>query len=49
MIMYLWVNTYWLPAMAIIGGLVSLIWIAGKIADFVEHATTFFKHGDDEK
>jgi hypothetical protein len=36
MIMYLWFNTYWLPAMAILGGLIAVLWLAGKVADVVD-------------
>jgi hypothetical protein len=34
--MYLWFNTYWLPAMAILGGLIAALWLINKVASVVD-------------
>lgn len=36
MIGFLWFNTYWFPAFTFLGGLISALWLAGKVADVVE-------------
>ncbi|MFT8608031.1 MAG: hypothetical protein ABF690_00490 [Liquorilactobacillus nagelii] len=40
MISFLWFNTYWLPAMAILGGLIAILWLAGKVASVIERFST---------
>jgi hypothetical protein len=38
--MYLWLNTYWLPAMAMLGGLIAVLWLINKVVGVIEHFST---------
>lgn len=40
MIIYLWFNTYWLPAMAMLGGLIVTLWLLNKAVGVIERFST---------